>query len=66
MAQLAGDVCRPCRRMDRDRGKLSVRTTDQAVWAPENALRSFGACELSYLALYCGRIGRASGKCRLT
>ena len=41
MAQLAGDVCRPCRRMDRDRGKLSVRTTDQAVWAPENALRYF-------------------------
>ena len=40
MAQATGDVCRTHRRVDRDRGKLSLRTTDQAVWAPVEALRS--------------------------
>ena len=41
MAQATGKVCLSCLRMAGDRGKLSLRTTDQAVRAPEKALRSF-------------------------
>ncbi len=41
MAHATGKVCPACRCMAGDRGKLSLRTTDQAVRAPEKALRSF-------------------------
>ena len=36
-----GAVSLACRRMARDRGKINLRTTDRAVWAPEDALRRF-------------------------
>ena len=41
MAQATGKVCLSCRCMAGDRGKLSLRTTDQAVRTSEKALHSF-------------------------
>ena len=40
MAQPTGKVCLSCRGTAGDRSKPGLRTTDQAVRAPEKALRS--------------------------
>ena len=55
MARPTGEVCRAYRRMARDRGEMGLRTTDQAVQAPENALRCW-AEPMDWATLPC-RVG---------